>query len=142
MARLRFPRVTGALIGLLVASTVAGAWAQTPATPREAGKEAEQPASPDPLEAEMVRARILGRLGRVEDALAAYRALLERYGDDRRLREDYAEFLVDAGLFDQAASVLDRYLADDPTSARLRRLRARVDLARGAPAEAERRLGA
>jgi tetratricopeptide (TPR) repeat protein len=142
MARLRFPRVAGALIGLVVASAVAGAWAQTPETPREAPKEAEPPTSPDPLEAEMVRARILGRLGQVEDALAAYRALLERYGDDRRLREDYAEFLVDAGLLDQAASVLDRYLADDPTSPRLRRLRARVDLARGAPAEAERRLGA
>jgi tetratricopeptide (TPR) repeat protein len=90
----------------------------------------------------MMRARILARLGRVEEALAAYRALLPRRPDDRTLREEYAELLVDAGLMDEAGAALDRYLADEPTSERLRRLRARVDLARGAPAEAGRRLDA
>ena len=49
---------------------------------------------------------------------------------------------MDAGLSDQAGPLVDRYLAEDPTSARLRRLRARLDLARGAPAEAGRRLDA
>jgi tetratricopeptide (TPR) repeat protein len=102
----------------------------------------EAPAAGDPLEEEMMRARILARLGQVEEALAAYRALLERRGDDRRLREDYAELLVDAGQLELAGVVVDRYLADDPISARLRRLRARIDLARGAPAEAGRRLDA
>jgi tetratricopeptide (TPR) repeat protein len=76
------------------------------------------------------------------EALAVYRALLERHGDNRALREDYAELLVDAGQLEQAGPVVDRYLADDPTSARLRRLKARLDLARGAPAEAGRRLDA
>ncbi|MGH7367981.1 MAG: tetratricopeptide repeat protein [Candidatus Rokuibacteriota bacterium] len=88
----------------------------------------------------MVRARILARLGLVEEALAAYRALLERRGEDPALRADYAELLVDAGLLEQAGSVLNRFLADDPTSVRLRRLQARLDLARGVPAEAARRL--
>ena len=78
----------------------------------------------------------------MEEALATYRALLARYPDDRRLREDYAEVMVDAGLLDQAAPLVDRYLAEDPTSARLRRLRARIDLAAGAPAAAGRRLDA
>ena len=78
----------------------------------------------------------------MEEALATYRALIARYPDDRRLREDYAEVMVDAGLLDQAAPLVDRYLAEDPTSARLRRLRARIDLAAGAPAAAGRRLDA
>ena len=102
----------------------------------------ETPEAPAPFEAEMMRARILARLGLIEEALAAYRALLERHGEDRALREDYAEVLVDAGQLDQAGPVVDRYLADDPASARLRRLKARLDLARGAPAEASRRLDA
>ena len=129
----------GALLScLILAGSPAALRAQAPEGP---APEAEAPA-PDPLEAEMLRARILARLGFVEDALAAYRALLERYRDDRRLREDYAELLVDAGMLDQAGAALDRYLADDPASARLRRLRARLDLAKGATAEAGRRLDA
>jgi tetratricopeptide (TPR) repeat protein len=123
-------------LGLTLVVPVPAARAQTPPAAPAA------PEAVDPLEAEMMRARILARLGRVQDALAAYRALLERHGDDRHLREDYAELLVDAGQLDQAAPAVDRYLADDPTSARLRRLRARIDMARGAPAEAGRRLEA
>jgi tetratricopeptide (TPR) repeat protein len=96
----------------------------------------------DPLEAEMMRARIQARLGMLEEALATYRALLARHPDNRTLREDYAELLVDAAQLEQAGPVVDRYLADDPTSARLRRLKARLDLARGAPGEAGRRLDA
>jgi len=123
------PRPLGTLLScLILAGAPAGLPAQGPAAPAPG---AEAPAG-DPLETEMMRARILARLGLVEEALAAYRALLERHPDDRPLREEYAELLVDAGLLDQAAVTLDRYLADDPTSVRLRRLRARVDVARGA----------
>ena len=124
------------LLCLTLDAPMTVARAQTPPTAPEA------PEAPAPLEAEMMRARILARLGMIEEALAAYRALLERHRDDRGLREDYAELLVDAGQLDQAGPVVDRYLADDPTSARLRRLKARLDLARGAPAEAGRRLDA
>src|SRR6185436_3383692 len=48
----------------------------------------------------------------------------------------------DAGLVDQAGPLVDRYLAEDPTSARLRRLRARLDLAAAAAGRGGRRLGA
>ncbi len=134
MSPFRFARAVGCLLCLTLAVPVAAARAQTPPAAPEASETA------DPLEAEMMRARILARLGQVQEALAAYRALLERHGDDRRLREDYAELLLDAGQLDLAGPTIDRYLADDPASARLRRLRARLDMGRGAPAEAGRRL--
>ncbi len=137
----RITRVSPFLWGLplvlgLTFSPIGGARAQTPPAAPAA------PEGVDPLEAEMMRARILARLGQLQEALAAYRALLERHGDDRRLREDYAELLVDTGQVELAGPTLDRYLADDPSSARLRRLRARLDMVRGAPAEAGRRLEA
>jgi tetratricopeptide (TPR) repeat protein len=128
----------GLLALLLLAGSASAVSGQTP----EAGGPAPEAPTADPVETEAMRARILVRLGRVEEALAAYRALLSRRPDDRSLREEYAELLADVGLMDEAAAALDRYLADDPTSERLRRLRARVDLARGAPAEAGRRLDA
>ena len=129
-------RLASVLTAALLAAAPAPARPETPAP--------AAPESPhvDPLESEMMRARIQARLGLVEDALATYRALLERYRDDRRLREEYAEFLMDAGLLEQAGAVVDRYLAEDPTSVRLRRLRARLDLATGVPAEGGRRLDA
>jgi tetratricopeptide (TPR) repeat protein len=133
MTRLRAARAAW-LLCLALGAPITAARAQTP----PAASEAPEPV--DPLEAEMVRARILVRLGLIPEALAVYRALLERHGDHRALREDYAELLVDAGQLDLAVAVVDRYLADDPTSARLRRLRARIDMAGGAPAEAGRRL--
>ncbi|MEX2222759.1 MAG: tetratricopeptide repeat protein [Candidatus Rokuibacteriota bacterium] len=137
MAPSWFRRVLGLLIGLALLATGAHAQPPSPSQPEDQSRP-----SAEPIEAEMMRARILARLGLVEEALAAYRALLERRGEDRGLREDYAELLVDAGLLEQAGPVLERYLADDPTSARLRRLRARLDVARGEPAEAARRLDA
>jgi tetratricopeptide (TPR) repeat protein len=134
VAPFRFACAVAGLLSLTLGAPMTVALAQTPpAAP-------ETPEAADPLEAEMMRARILARLGMIEEALAAYRALLERHRDNRPLREDYAELLVDAAQLDEAGPVVDRYLADDPTSARLRRLKARLDLARGAPAEAGRRL--
>jgi len=110
----RFACAVGWFLCLTLGAPIMGALAQTPpAAP-------ETPEAADPLEVEMMRARILARLGMIEEALAAYRALLARHGDDRRLREDYAELLVDAARLDEAGPVVDRYLADDPTSARLR----------------------
>lgn len=136
MAPLRISRLAGLLLALGLVGAAPSARAQTP-----------EPAAPeapavDPVETEILRARILVRLGRVEDALAAYRALLEGHPEDHRVREEYAELLVDAGLLDRAGVAIDRYLADDPTSAVLRRLRARLDLARGASGEAARRFEA
>jgi tetratricopeptide (TPR) repeat protein len=140
MARPPSLRLSLALIAVLLATVPARAQTPAPAAP-ESPATPESPAAMAP-EAETLRARIQARLGLVEEALATYRALLAHYPADRTLREDYAELLVDAGLVDQAGPLVDRYLALDPTSARLRRLRARLDLARGAPAEAGRRLDA
>ena len=139
MAPFRFACAVAWFLCLTLGAPIMGARAQTPPAAPET-PEAPDTIEANPLEAEMMRARILARLGMIEEALAAYRAMLARHGDDRRLREDYAELLVDAAQLDQTGPVVDRYLADDPTSVRLRRLKARLDLARGAPAEAGRRL--
>jgi tetratricopeptide (TPR) repeat protein len=136
VAPFRSARAVSLLLGLLLAAPIGAVRAQTPPAASESTEAA------DALEVDMTRARLLARLGRIEEALAAYRALLGRHPDQPDLREEYAELLVDAGHLDQAGQVVDRYLADDPTSARLGRLRARLDLARGAPAEAGRRLDA
>ena len=154
MARPRPPRLIPALLLVLLAT--APAPAQTPpaapetpsAPPAAPAPAAGEPASESSAgarqapEAEVMRARIQARLGMVEDAIASYRALLDRYPEDRSLREEYAETLVDAGLVDQAGPLVDRYLAEDPTSARLRRLRARLDLAAAAAGRDGRRLEA
>ena len=93
MTPLRFACAVS-LLCLTLDGPIPGARAQAPpAAP-------ETPDSPASLEAEMMRARILARLGMIEEALAAYRALLGRHGNDRALREDYAELLVDAGQLD------------------------------------------
>ncbi len=102
------------IAGLLaLAPAPAPAQAPAPGTPEAPARPAPEPPTTDAPEAETLRARIQARLGLVEEALAAYRALLARYPDDRRLREDYVEVMVDAGLLDQAAPLVDRYLADD-----------------------------
>lgn len=98
--------------------------------------------APDPFLAEIIRARILARLGLMEESLAKFRALLARRPGDRELREDYAETLVESGLAERARAELDAFLWDDPRSVRLRRLRARVDLMRGEPRRAAQRLEA
>jgi tetratricopeptide (TPR) repeat protein len=148
MARPRPSRLILAV--LLVLLVTAAARAQTPPateTPSAPPGAPEAPASEPAAarqapEAEVMRARIEARLGRVEEAIDSYRALLERYPDDRSLREEYAEMLVDAGLLDRAGPLVDRYLAEDPTSARLRRLRARLDLAQAAAGRGGRSLEA
>lgn len=119
-----------------MAAAVPPAWSQE-ALP---GTEAAPAEAPDPALAGLIRARILARLGRTDEALVAFRALLARRPDDRSLREDYAETLVDAGLLERAAADIDTFLKDDGGSLRLRRLRARVDLGRGEPRLAAARL--
>jgi tetratricopeptide (TPR) repeat protein len=94
----------------------------------------------EPGSADRVRARILIRLGRLDEALAILRELLARQPGDPSLRADYAEALVEAGLTEDAAEEIDRLLVDDPRSVRLRWLRARVDLQEGRTRSAAARL--
>ncbi len=72
------------------------------AQPAAGGTPAPQEVAPDPAQAELTRARVLLRLGRMQEALDAFRALVARSGD-RGLREEYAETLADSGLLDEAA---------------------------------------
>lgn len=88
-------------------------------------------AAPDPLEAERTRARVLGRLGRFDEALVAYRHLIARRFSDMELRAEYAETLVDAGEHELAAAVIAEALRTAPASTRLQRVRARLELERG-----------
>jgi tetratricopeptide (TPR) repeat protein len=134
-------RPVGLASGLALLALIGSAGAQAPSTPEPA----DRPSTAEPADAaetEVMRARILARIGRFEEALAAYGALLARRPEDRGLREDFAEVLLDAGLHEQAAISIDRFLAEDPASVRLRRLRARLDLERGDPRAAARRLEA
>ena len=133
-------RVIGALAGLLAGVSefphgAGRAFAQS------AGTAAVAPLTePDPSQAAAIHARILLRIGRVEEAVAAFRALLAGGSTDEGLRGDYAEALIAAGLTDEAARVLDDYLNADPRARRLRRLRAAADLARGQARLAAERL--
>ena len=51
-----------------------------------------------------LRGRLLVRLGRSEEALEVWRALLAARADDEDLHEDVIELLVDEGLYDEAIS--------------------------------------
>lgn len=98
-------------------------------------------ADPDPAQAEILRARLLTRLGRFEEARAAFRALLAR-SDDHALRQEYAEALVEMGLTEEAVDEVEALLRQAPRSPKLRRLRARLDLLRGRPRLAAEQLEA
>jgi tetratricopeptide (TPR) repeat protein len=117
-----------ALLALLVAPP---AVAQGPPAPLDAEER---------VRIETVRARVLARLGRTEEALATMEWLLAERPADRALREDHVEMLLSAHRLPQAAAVLDELLANDPRSPRLRRFRARVDLLQGERQAAARRL--
>src|SRR5260370_22295671 len=104
MARLRSLRLASMLIAGLLALAPAPAPAQAPApgTPEAPARPGPEPPTTDAPEAETLRARIHARLRLVEEAPAAYRALLPRYPHDRRLRADYAEVMLDACLLGHA----------------------------------------
>jgi len=109
-----------------------------PATQAPPAPQAQQ----DTREAEAIRARLLSRLGRTEEALAAFAALLAKYPDDLALRADHVELLLDAGFTDRAGSRSRPAPARDPRSARIRRLQARLEIDRGAPQRAAEILAA
>jgi tetratricopeptide (TPR) repeat protein len=122
-----------ALLALLVAPPAAAQRPSVPPAPTDAEER---------VRIETVRARVLARLGRTDEALATMDWLLAQRPGDRALREDHVEVLLSAQRLPQAAAVLDELLAKDPTSPRLRRFRARVDLLRGERRAAARRLEA
>jgi tetratricopeptide (TPR) repeat protein len=131
---LRLATATSALLVALVASPAAAQRAPTtPAAPIAVDAE-------ERTRIETIRARLLARLGRVEEALVTMQSLVTARPTDRGLREEYVEVLLNAQRVPQAGAVLNDLLAVDPQSARLRRLRARIDLSQGQPLGAARRL--
>lgn len=126
--------MTRLLLALAFAAAVAPAAGQAQAPPPQTAGEAR--------ESEIIRARLLSRLGRSDEALAAFETLVARYPDDRGLRADYAELLLDTGLGERAEVELARLLVVDGRSPRLRRLKARLELERGAPDRAVETLAA
>jgi hypothetical protein len=122
--------IRAAALALLVAATPVGA-AEPPAArpivplvgpaagdPPAPGGPAEAPAPPSgPQEAEMQAHRAVGhrlyRLGRYEEAVAAFRRAYEVKAD-ARLLFDIAECYREMGAVDQALFYYDRYLAGWP----------------------------
>jgi Flp pilus assembly protein TadD len=90
----------------------------------------------DPKQIGLIQARILARQGLVEQALAAYRDLRDRYPDDGHVWADYAETLIDSGRWEQARAELDGLLARFAGDLRGRRLQARLLVESGRHAEA------
>jgi tetratricopeptide (TPR) repeat protein len=60
-----------------------------------------------------LRAKCLYRLGRFDDSIAAYDALMRQYPRDRALRDEFYDVLVDMGRYDRARA-LRGGLRDDP----------------------------
>lgn len=92
----------------------------------------------DVFAAELMRARILGRLGRAEEALGAFARLVRQRPTDADLRDEYVELLLEAGLLEPAQAIVDT----SPESPRVSRLQARLDLLMRRPRLASERLAA
>jgi tetratricopeptide (TPR) repeat protein len=60
------------------------------------------------LEDRRLRAKAFYRLGRFDDSVAAYEALLRQYPRDRPLRDEFDDVLVDMGRYDRARAVRGR----------------------------------
>jgi tetratricopeptide (TPR) repeat protein len=54
------------------------------------------------LEDRMMRAKLLYRLGRFDDSVAAYEALLRQFPRDRTLRDEFFDVLSEMGRYDRA----------------------------------------
>lgn len=132
-------RLVALLVGIACALAALPAAAQGPGAPPP-GPVVSEPE--DPVRVEAIRARVLARLGRVEEALASMESLVAARPTDRSLKEEYVEVLMNAGRLGQAGRVIDGLLAGDPKSVRLHRFRARVDLDANEPLPAAHRLHA
>jgi tetratricopeptide (TPR) repeat protein len=114
--------------------------AATPAAPPPAAATEADGAAASPQEAEMQEHRALGhrlyRLGRYEEAVAAFRRAYEVKAD-ARLLFDIAECYREAGAVDQALFYYDRYLAGWPDAfdrAEVEQKVAALESMRGSPA--------
>ena len=85
----------------------------------------------DPEQQNIILARIMIRRGYVEDALRLYARMLRSSPDNVELREEFIGALIDAGEYEKAEFMLQKWLSDDPTSARALRQEARLRLLTG-----------
>jgi tetratricopeptide (TPR) repeat protein len=96
--------------------------------------------SPGSFDAQWELAAVLTRLRRYEEAAAAYEAAMAASPSlAGSVAISLGELYLETGKADKAAAAAERALADEPR--RAHRLLARVALARGDLAEAERRIG-
>ncbi|MEM9881327.1 MAG: tetratricopeptide repeat protein [Planctomycetota bacterium] len=66
------------------------------------------------------RAAVLGELGRTDDAIAQWRAVLERSPGDAEVRGRFADVLADAGRSEQAIAVVEAMRDERPNDGELR----------------------
>jgi tetratricopeptide (TPR) repeat protein len=87
--------------------------------------------TPDNLEAQVDRARVLSWSGRYGESVQAYDAVLARNPHDRRAQVGLAQVLAWSGRLDSAAVVYRQLLEDDPDDLEARQGLARVAAWRG-----------
>ena len=75
---------------------------------------------PERIELSRRRARVLGELGKTDEALAQWQSVLERAPGDRELRAAFADVLADAGRHEDAVALIETLLSDRPDDTELR----------------------
>ncbi|SDK82341.1 Sporulation related domain-containing protein [Maridesulfovibrio ferrireducens] len=80
---------------------------------------------------EVILARIMVRRGYVDDGIRLYEKLVKIYPEDMDLREEYISTLIDNEEYNNASSLLQGWLEDDPVAAGALRQTARLKLLTG-----------
>ena len=75
---------------------------------------------PERLELGRRRARLLGELGRTDDAIAQWKSVLERAPGDRELKAAFADVLAEADKTEEAATLVQALRDDRPDDGELR----------------------